>query len=575
MGKHILQHVTGKITTGCMLFFFLHLPTATAATTTIVGIDLGMQHESLSISRDILNTAIQQANSTDNFGLVIADELVRTVIEPQPAADLLDTLSGLQLNQSDSGNFSALLERSLAMADESNVDATRLWIFSGGEISLNGGTDTAAKQARFQIWASDILLPDIATRYPDFRLITPQTNNPEIVEAVINSFGSAGQRVLPAAQSDIALFVDSLPTGGLTVAANLSLTDSPGSEPDATADAELIELSGNDAVNKDEYANESTQKEVGPAEAISNGNSTEPVTQEPVASRVADGEQIAQEHASESVSKEPATAELEAKEPGTAPDTDIEAALNVPEPADNQLNNESEPAATIVATAENSSPGIDSSGVDQIKIQPAVTSTASVGGETESALAATTNSDDAEVKESVLQVPVNKIDPAIILVTLVAISVLALIVTLFLRKKRRPVESPADAAGFSTMDTMVSEPMPARSNPSVSDEQTQVAKPGPPDTDSLPEKTAYVADKQLETVVVSKPVVSTDTATVVTQATEATEATAVNPTTRKADTESRSRQDSVEDDFSVFDRSIIEKRVAKLDDENPDLPDKK
>lgn len=192
---------------------------ASEATKTIIGVDLGMSSENLETSKRLLVSILSQADTEEHYGLVIADELVRTVIDPVPANKLLATLSELPLKPSDTGNFSTLLERSLAMDDESTANNTRLWFISSGEIKLTENEQAKAKQERFQMWASTILLPDIAARYEGVRMITPEQNNQEMVDTVIGYFGESSHRMLPTEQTNVAQLVDSLTSDVLPVTA--------------------------------------------------------------------------------------------------------------------------------------------------------------------------------------------------------------------------------------------------------------------------------------------------------------------------------------------------------------------
>ena len=89
--------------------FPLQKSVASEATKTIIGVDLGMSRENLETSKRLLVSILSQAHTEEHYGLVIADELVRTVIDPVPANKLLATFSELPLKPSDTGNFSTLL----------------------------------------------------------------------------------------------------------------------------------------------------------------------------------------------------------------------------------------------------------------------------------------------------------------------------------------------------------------------------------------------------------------------------------------------------------------------------------
>lgn len=470
-----------------LLLCLLQTVTATAATTTIIGIDLGISEESLNASKQLLKSTLSQAAAEDSFGMVIADELVRTVIAPQSAEALLAALPEITLNHSDSGNIAALLERSLAMADESAADTTRIRIISSGEIKLTAGTDNTSKQERFQMWASDILLPDIAARYPDFRLITPQPNNEVLIDAIVTHFGEKGRQLLQGTETEVEQLITSLPSDHMTITRIPPATKNSGEDVDLTTDADAeISDSTNDAPESIKLSQQAGASSVNSEESATNDSKT-------------------------------ATLEIQV----ATTESDSESVKNTPEETNN----------TTV----------------ELKLEEQTELPANVD-----------NADNSKQRSTT------------VLLILGAISILALIFFALTRSKKSRSNSQAKTHPTDER-TNTYEPAPAASSPSKFATPPQGDTPATVARTSPHSKTEHI-DTLSETILVSEPAISTDDATVITQA-NPTDATAVNASARNQHTAPLPNQ--VEDDFSAFDRLIIEKRWAKLEREDQDQPEKK
>ena len=497
-----------------LLSCLLQKSPASAATTTILGIDLGMHEESIDTGRQILTTLLKQADNETSFGLVLADELVQTVIDPTSAQDLLEVLPELTLAPGDSGNFSTLLERSLAMADEAmaskaHTDTVNLWVISGGEIKLSGETDNTSKKTRFQVWASDILLPDIAERYPDFRIITPQQNSPEMIDAVTLYFGQTAHRLLPETKNDVQPFIGSLISDGLTVATNPASGDTH-SSPKSTASPNDLVASNTDV------------------------------------DKVKSVQSISEQHDS-------------VPDINTLPDADNKLAENQQRPAINPANNQliienDIPLATAVN--ENTAQLISDAPLNANADRQAAPL------KVEQQIATDSSTDKVDLEVTDLQViastdessGMNKSRATFMIAMLGATGVLTLAVVAMFRRKR-----PLSTAAKSTPLT------PPESIDHIANTVIN-AKQLPADKSA---STREMIDIDAETAI-APPTTFADAATVVAQAT-ATDETVVNQRTPQSGT---NPSENEEIDFSAFDRSIIEKRWAQLEDENPASPKK-
>lgn len=553
-----------------LLFLLLIQACNTAsAKTTIIGVDLGMPKESLDISKKLLTSVLTQATNDENFGLVIADELVRNVIEPQPAASLLATMTELQLDSSDSGNFSALLERSLAMADGSTDDTTRLWIISGGSINLGGNADNSARQERFQMWASDILLPDIATRYPTFRLITPELNNEVIVEAVRNYIGSTGQQLLPASNEAVDQFVSALRTDEVIVATSPSAMETPSTTADTTKDAERIELPS--TINTEDRTN----KDVAAATVSTDAKTRVKRTTNQATVSTQQSETLFTDETTIvaiSVADETTSAE-----PGTTTDAEVTLPsrpepLKDTSPISTQTNHaqkvESEPTKQIVETFPENSDSIANANTDMINsesgkqqvVDETTTATAIVAANMEVENSAVPMEDSDRTKST----------PSLTLVVLGALSLVVLVLIALFRNKRNRSKGQTESVSLKNAHTNAPNVATELANTTGSLEQPPTTKPNTSLPTVLQTRSMH---EQSETIAAKSPAISTDDATIVTQP-SATEATAVNNPTPQ-DQKYPSPAEKAEEDFSAFDRSIIEKRWAKMNDEFPSPSDEK
>jgi len=579
-----------RFTAFLILIFSFPLQTSIAseASKTIIGVDLGMSRENLETGKRLLVSILKQADPEEHYGLVIADEMVRTIVDPMPAKELLATFSDISLNPSDTGNFSTLLERSLAMDDKSAVDSTRLWFISSGEIKLTENEDTAAKQERYQMWASTILLPDIATRYEGFRMITPEQNNKEMVDTVIGFFGNDSHKMLPDEQTDVAQFVDSLTSDVPTTAASDTIVaDHTDDKAEITTDAVLSE----EAVVAAEPV--AAIAPVAVLEPIADGST--PVTDTKIETAIlAEHPSLEQQDQSEpeqTTTADPqrplqpqiATDDTAPIASSTSDQTDepdsgeivavttdpVEQAAQLPielatEPTDIQVKADVKQQTPAVTNSQTQVASIDTDSSNISTVAATVTEQATVGtvrSQTnqiaESTSSATTS--DPELADTTAgESGTDKIGSKVLLAILAAITALVIMLTsIYRRRSKQPRVRKDDLAinsaatgEFETLPDPLSTSEPAALRPTV-------------ETNTPPES----HEAQEETVVVTNP--QSSPATVVTQA-SSTDATVVNSTNHSQD--NVIVPNSIVDDFSAFDR-IIEKRSAKQ--KNKKLEDQK
>ena len=605
-----LNRLSKGVLSTLLLSCLLQNSPASAATTTIFGIDLGMHEESIDTGRHILTTLLEQADNETSFGLVLADELVRTAIDPTSAEDLLEALPKLTLSPGDSGNFSTLLERSLAMADEAmarkaQTDTVNLWVISGGEIKLSSETDNTSKKARFQMWASDILLPDIAERYPDFRIITPQQNNPEMIDAVTLYFGQTAQLLLPETKNDVGPLIGSLISENLIIATNSTTADGSSNEVEATT-VEDTEFN-NQIVVATVISDTNTNKDIQPAvtdtlTTISENASTT-TSERPAAEQLPNDIdanrmdspkplELAQSSAASdtitpsettTVSNEwvasnvtidkvkPVQSISKQSDPlpdvNSSPDADKELADKQQRPAIKPTNNPStiENEKTLATTVtDNTSQAISDTTLaanadrqtEALKVDPQIATDNSIGKA------------DLEVADLQVIAPtnessaINKSRITIVIAMLGATSVLTAVLVALYRRKRR-----TEPSKLPETETANSNPLVATESVHRSANTVESAEQAPADKRA---SIFEMIDTESETVI-AQPTISADAATVVTQTTANAETVVI-----QSDPESNITQSNNEEvDFSAFDRSIIEKRWAKLEDENPASPDKK
>ena len=585
----------------CTLFCacILAFTKATVAATTIVGIDLGLTDKQLAIATNVASQiAAEQAD--DSIGLVAADELVRFLIEPVPAAEFPDALSALALEPSDSGNIAALLERSQDMLNEAGSDA-RLWIISSGEIKL---PDNETRVERFQLWATDILLPDIIGTHPEFRLLTPEPWNPLIADAVISLVGPTGHRLLPDNTADTPRFVESL-TENLTIAtapvaapadSNTAVDEGTASN-DTAAETDTDAADESESTNTGQFNSSETSTDQSPDQTSPETTEQTPVAQSennlPAITVVdtetttstnveAEGQQPTNDEQATTLqidvdSTQPATVETNTisndRSANANGDSTTVSANVATEPEDTQNTDVATSDTTVIQQ-----PGIE------LTIKPIVESTAD---------AADTNSNATSTPETNTGAAGNNtgiISNITTLISLGIISVLAVLAAVFLRNRRvsradetgqqetGPTYNPTTehplqegdnrnpANNLSDAATMVTGTAPSAATAQTTinpRELTQTAtSPATPESDA---ETMIVSDKPTE--------VSTNDATVVTQPT-------AQPTARPSTTDTTAlnqltptpQVDNTQDDFSVFDRSIIEKRLAKLNDSDEKSP---
>ena len=497
---------------------FLQNVAADGVSKTIIGLDLGMSSENLDSGRRVVTSVLTQADDDEQFGLVIADELVRTAIDPLPAKELLATFSSLPFAPSDTGNFSVLLERSLAMDAASATDNTRLWVISNGEIKLTASDNKTEKQKRYKMWASNILLPDIASRYSGFRMITPGQNNQEMVDVVIGVFGEQGHQMLPGTEDDVAQFVDSLVSGALTnTMTGAKVADSSNDESNATTDVEIIHQTPE-------------------GESIVTDNDTTPV----------------QTNISGKTNENSADLVVALND-----DLLLETEQTVTAMTDISSDTEDEPlvpAANKLATQAASS---DTANFNVSSINNQI----NTGIVEEQATDSSSTTIDVEVTSPNVEDSGVKIRSVVTLAILTAISILALILVTLFRKRSYSSEASKDDAiqnSPATGSSATAESVTLLNRPSASDSvmhQPIANKEGVPENNDI----------QPETILVAQPPITPDRATAVTQV-SSTDETVVNPYDHSQ--ENISLPDSVEansvaDEFSAFDRSIIEKRSVK------------
>jgi len=570
-----------------LLFSFLvQTSYASEATKTIIGVDLGLSHENLETGKRLLKSILTQANSEERYGLVIADELVRTIIDPVPAKELLATFQELPFDRSDTSNFSALLERSLAMDDESTADTTRLWFISNGEIKLTENEDTQAKQQRYQMWASTILLPDIATRYKRFRMITPEQNNQQMVDAVIEHFGNDSHKTLPDGQTNVAQFVASLSSDALPAAETETViadNNSAKTETDFTVATAALESNttapekietaaltvvqpivntvnqSNPVTNTLATSTESTEKIEPPLNSSSDLLLELQPAIDSVETTSASTLEIPDEiKPDETVALASSSTDASVQKPTELTDTPTNAKSEQPIPAETTTAME----VTSVDSEYSGNTEIDAAQTDikTSQITQSILTTQTESATVNTASIQTSNNAESGSTEISLEVTDSSVaDPGtnennsiIVLAILATITTLTIILTTLYRRRRQK-EHNNEVTILNTNATNVSS---ATNRPAVQEAVAQ--QPIAKTTETSPADTFPATDEvQPETIVVAKPQLSPDA----TKQASPTDETLVNTTAQSQ--ENISSNSNVVDDFSAFDRSIIEKRSAK------------
>lgn len=158
---------------------------AWAAQSTIFAIDLSLDSTEMQKAVTLASSIAQSAESTDFFGLIVADDIVRHVIEPAAPTEFISRLeqTKTQIEQSEKSNFAIGIERGMAMAQDSE-SAMRIVSIGNGTVN----TFDQASDSRFAQWASQILIPDLAVYgIPVILVLTNPNNSVDLVEATTNA----------------------------------------------------------------------------------------------------------------------------------------------------------------------------------------------------------------------------------------------------------------------------------------------------------------------------------------------------------------------------------------------------
>ncbi len=176
---------------------------AWSAQQTVVSIDLGISGTEIQSAIGLATSLAESIPPTDSIGLVAADEIVRFIIEPLTAEAFIAEFKQIkeQLRATQTSNFAAGLERSLAMFDP-DVQDKQLVLVSSGFVT----TSDPDADGRYTMWGQQILIPDAASQGVALTVVVPnEANSTDLIEAA--NMASADNRTmeLPRASAAVEL----------------------------------------------------------------------------------------------------------------------------------------------------------------------------------------------------------------------------------------------------------------------------------------------------------------------------------------------------------------------------------